>query len=52
MEADVLTIGVVLIVLALLIPSLHILFSIGIVLAVVGLVLLLMSNVRGGRHWY
>ena len=50
-----LAIGIVLIVLALLVPVLHVLFWIGVVLAVIGLVLLLLSfsgREVGGRRWY
>ena len=50
-----LILGVVLIVLALLVPALHVLFWIGVVLAAIGLVLLLLSlggREVGGRRWY
>jgi membrane-bound ClpP family serine protease len=47
--------GVALIILALLVPALHVLFWIGVVVAVVGLVLLLagsMGHGVGGRSHY
>lgn len=48
-----LILGIVLLVLALVIPALHFLFWIGIILIVVGLVLLLLGTTRtGGRRWY
>lgn len=42
--------GIVLLVLALLIPALHVLFWIGVILAVLGAVL--MVRPVGGRRWY
>jgi membrane protein implicated in regulation of membrane protease activity len=45
--------GIVLLVLALIIPALHFLFWIGIALIIIGLVLLLLGTARtGGRRWY
>lgn len=50
---SMLILGIVLIVIGLLVPSLHILFTIGIILAIIGLVLLLLGTARtGGRRWY
>jgi hypothetical protein len=47
--------GIILIVVGLLIPGLHILFTIGAILAVIGLVLLLLHGAGhglGGRHYW
>lgn len=54
-----LILGIVLIVVGLLVPQLHVLFTIGIILAVIGLVLLLAPSLGlnggrplGGRRYY
>jgi hypothetical protein len=47
--------GVILIVLGLFVPALKILFDIGVVLAVIGLVLILLNGAGhglGGRHYW
>jgi membrane-bound ClpP family serine protease len=47
-----LILGIVLILLALLIPALSVLFWVGVVLAVCGAVLLALSYTRGGPRFY
>ncbi|ACH62092.1 hypothetical protein MYRNA_91 [Mycobacterium phage Myrna] len=54
-----LILGIILIVVGLLVPSLHVLFTIGVILAVIGLVLLVLPGIGvnggrpiGGRRWY
>jgi membrane protein implicated in regulation of membrane protease activity len=52
----VIILGIVLLVLALLIPAIHVLFWIGVALIIIGLVLLLLGTtgrpVGGRRYWY
>lgn len=51
-----LLLGIALILLALLVPGLHVLFVIGLILAVIGLVLIVAGGVGhpvgGRRYWY
>lgn len=54
-RGNVLIIGVALIVIGLLVPKLAVLFTIGIILAIIGVVLIIAEGYGhpvGGRRWY
>jgi hypothetical protein len=51
-EANVITLGVILLLIGLLVPGLAVLVTIGVIVLIVGVVLLVLSSVRGTRRWY